>query len=50
MRVKKNDTSRTLNKEVLITNFEPPQEESEEVKAGQLQLLEGDYLYGNSAS
>jgi DNA adenine methylase len=50
MRVKKNDTARTLNKEVLITNFETPQIESEEIRAGQLQLLEGGLLYGNNAS
>jgi len=50
MRVKKDDTSRTLNKEVLITNFEPPQLESEAEKAGQLQLLEGGLSYGNNVS
>ncbi len=50
MRVKKNDTSRTLNKEVLITNFEPPQIESKEAKAGQLYLLEEDISYGNNTS
>jgi DNA adenine methylase len=50
MRVKKNDTSRTLNKEVLITNFEPPPIETEQVKAGQLLLLERGLSYGNNAS
>jgi DNA adenine methylase len=50
MRVKKNDTSRKLNEEVLITNFEPPQIETEQVKAGQLQLLEAGLSYGNNAS
>jgi DNA adenine methylase len=49
MRVKKNDTSRTLNKEVLITNFIPPRVESEEEKAGQLQLLEEGAYYENDA-
>lgn len=49
MRVKKNDTKRTLNKEILITNFEPPKQESDEVKAGQMQLLEGAISYGNDA-
>ncbi|OQY16408.1 MAG: D12 class N6 adenine-specific DNA methyltransferase [Desulfobacteraceae bacterium 4572_35.1] len=50
MRVKKNDTSRKLNKEVLITNFEPPQIETEQVRAGQLQLLEESLSYANNAS
>ncbi len=50
MRVKKNDTSRTLNKEVLITNFEPPTPESKEIKMGQMQLLEGAISYGNNAA
>ena len=50
MRVKKNDTSRKLNKEVLVTNFEPPQIETEQVRAGQLRLLETGSSYGNNAS
>lgn len=45
MQVKKNDTSRTLNKEVLITNFDPPELESEAVEAGQLKLLEDELSY-----
>jgi DNA adenine methylase len=47
MRVKKNDTSRTLNKEVLVTNFAPHQVESEEIKAGQLHLLEESLSYSS---
>jgi DNA adenine methylase len=50
MRVKKNDTKRVLNEEVLITNFEPPQKVADEVKMGQMQLLEGGTFYGNDAS
>ncbi|RME45598.1 MAG: DNA adenine methylase [Caldilineae bacterium] len=45
MRVKKNDTSRILNKEVLITNFEPPSPKSETAAGEQLQLLEKPALY-----
>ncbi len=50
MRVKKNDTKRTLNQEVLITNFEPPKAESKEVKLGQMKLLEGDISLGYDTS
>jgi len=46
MRVKKNDTSRKLNKEVLVTNFDLPKQESEAIKAGQLQFLEDNIPYG----
>ena len=45
MNVKKNGTSRTLNKEVLVTNFEPPKTESQVPKTGQLKLLEIGLTY-----
>ncbi|MDM8519502.1 DNA adenine methylase [Anaerolineales bacterium HSG6] len=45
MKTKKNGTSRTLNNEVLITNFEPEDSEAEK-KVGQLQLLEAMPAYG----
>ena len=50
MRVKKHDTSRKLNKEVLITNFERPKSEREPTNAEQLKILEGGHSYGNDAS
>ena len=50
MRVKKNDTSRTLNKEVLITNFELSAVKNKEVQLEQMQLLEGGVSYENNAS
>ena len=39
MRVEKHDTSRKLNREVLITNFEPPKSEREPANAEQLKIL-----------
>lgn len=39
MRVKKHDTARKLNKEVLITNFDPPKSEREPTNAEQLKIL-----------
>jgi DNA adenine methylase len=50
MQVKKDDTSRILNKEVLITNFDPPQLENEQVKLGQMQLLEDVAVYSKNVS
>jgi DNA adenine methylase len=47
MRVKKDDTSRILNKEVLITNFEVPQAKSQEIQSGQMVLLEENLSYGD---
>jgi DNA adenine methylase len=38
MRVKKNDTKRTLNKEVLITNFSPPLQQYQKLESGQIAL------------
>lgn len=38
MRVKKNDTKRTLNKEVLITNFSPPLQPYQKLESGQIAL------------
>lgn len=40
MRVKKNNTSRTINKEVLITNFVLPSLQNETINPNQLQLLD----------
>lgn len=47
MRVKKNDTSRILNKEVLITNFEvqPMYRQEQEIEIGQMVLLENALAY-----
>lgn len=50
MRVKKHDTARKLNKEVLITNFELPKSKCEPTNAEQLKILEGGRSYGNDAS
>lgn len=50
MRIKKSDTKRVLNEEVLITNFEPPEKVADEIKLGQIRLLEGHTSYGNDAS
>ncbi len=49
MRVKKNDTKRTLNQEILITNFDLSQTESDSGKIGQLQLLESRTPYETEA-
>lgn len=46
MRVKKDDTSRILNKEVLITSFEVQQLNSREMQIGQMLLLENVLAYG----
>ena len=50
MRVKKDDTSRILNKEVLITNFKVQQIHSQEIEVGQMLLLENALAYGDSYS
>ena len=50
MRVKKNDTSRKLNREVLITNFDPPKLDSEEARVEQLKILEGGPSYRHNTS
>jgi hypothetical protein len=38
MRVKKNSSERVLNKEVLITNFEPPDKKDESSEPAQIKL------------
>ncbi|GAK60042.1 D12 class N6 adenine-specific DNA methyltransferase [Candidatus Vecturithrix granuli] len=50
MRVKKDDTSRILNKEVLVTNFEVQQIHHQEIEVGQMLLLENALAYGDSYS
>lgn len=50
MRVKKHDTKRTINREVLITNFDPVPKKADKTKPKQMQLLEKGASYGNDAS
>lgn len=50
MRVKKNSPSRTLNKEVLITNFTISQGKGQGDNLGQLHLLEETFRYGDNGA